>query len=28
LSRDAGITYFSLRNTVLIIKQQIKDLKK
>lgn len=27
LSRDAGITYFSLRNTVLIIKQQIKDLK-
>lgn len=28
LSRDVGITYFSLRNTVLIIKQQIKDLKK
>lgn len=25
LSRDVGITYWSLRNTVLIIKQQIKD---
>lgn len=28
LSREVGITYWSLRNTVLIIKQQIKDLKK
>lgn len=25
LSREVGITYWSLRNTVLIIKQQIKD---
>ena len=27
LSRDVGITYWSLRHTVLIIKEQIKDLK-
>ena len=25
LSREVGITYFSLRNTVLIIKEQIKN---
>lgn len=27
LSREVGITYWSLRNTVLLIKEQIKDLK-